>query len=80
MVENTKSKVNYIESKKGNLVLPILFLLFVILISAGAFAYNEYLQKQKADFDTEILRMQQVIKELNDKPEIQVYSLLENNK
>jgi phosphoserine aminotransferase len=26
------------------------------------------------------LRMQQVIKELNDKPEIQVYSLLENNK
>lgn len=80
MVENTKKEINYIESKKKNLVLPISFLLFVIFISVGLFTYNKYLQKQKVDFDAETFKVQQIIEELNNKPEIQVYSLLENNK
>ncbi|MDR2411334.1 MAG: hypothetical protein LBD88_01730 [Candidatus Peribacteria bacterium] len=62
------------------MVLPISFLLFVIFISVGLFTYNKYLQKQKVDFDAETFKVQQIIEELNNKPEIQVYSLLENNK
>jgi hypothetical protein len=71
---------NYIENVKGGLTWPIFFLIFVILISAGLFAYDKYLQKQKADFDIQILGLQQTIGELNAKPEIQIYSLLYNNK
>jgi hypothetical protein len=80
MTEIAKNKVNYIESKKRGLAWPVLFLVFIILISAGLFAYDKYLQKQKVDLNVKVEEVKWVIDELKNKPEIQVYSFLENNK
>lgn len=93
MTETTKTipKVNYIESKKKNLLWPILFLVFIIIISIWAFAYNYIINvywfhilwfnyDSKEQLKKQIDDNNKSINELNSKPEIEVYKLLEAEK
>lgn len=87
----TTNKVNYIESKKKGLFWPILFLVFIILLSVWAFTYNHIVNTYWfhflwLDYDSrnqlqaKISENNDKIREINNKPEIQVYKLLETNK
>jgi predicted negative regulator of RcsB-dependent stress response len=57
----------------------VLFLVFVLLISAGLFAYNKYIQNEVEKLQKDLAAERQIIGELEARKDIQVYSLLKNN-
>lgn len=74
------NEVNFITSKKNELIKPLFFLWFVTILSLWLFLFNWRLDYTNSQLDQKISEREADIKVLESDPKIQVYSLIEANK
>ncbi|MDD3144873.1 MAG: hypothetical protein PHV23_02060 [Candidatus Gracilibacteria bacterium] len=74
------NEVNFITNKKNELIKPLIFLGFVLVVSLGLFLFNWRLDYTNSQLDQKISERESDIKILEADPKIQVYSLVEANK
>ncbi len=74
------NEVNFITNKKNELIKPLIFLWFVLVVSLGLFLFNWRLDYNNWQLDQKIFEREVDIKVLESDPKIQVYSLIEANK
>lgn len=74
------NEVNFITNKKNELIKPLIFLWFIVVISLGLFLFNWRLDYTNGQLDKKISERESDIKVLEADPKIQVYSLIEANK
>jgi hypothetical protein len=70
----------FYEKKKSSAFYGALaFLLLVLAISAGLFVYNGQLQEQNTQLEAKILQIENSIKDLEQDPSVQAYSIYERH-
>lgn len=80
MEEKNNKKINYIESKKKGLIVPIVFLVICIVLSLSLFAYNKFLEAQIGEIQEKTAEFEATALNLQEQVEIKVYSIIDANK
>ncbi len=73
-------KKHVISWSKNNLPLwPMIFLVFVLVVTAGLFFYNNHLDKKNSQILSRIDKIESSIEKIEENPKVQIYSLLDMN-